>query len=64
MLQINNKFHKLIFIIITILFFDYLFSFFIKNKKFWHEMYPDKYWRIPSYIYHHDLKPNVEETET
>ena len=27
-------------------------------------MYPDKYWRIPSYIYHHDLKPNVEETET
>jgi len=64
MSQNNNRFYKLIFIIITFLFFDYLLSFFIKNKKFWHDMYPDKYWRIPSYIYHHDLKPNVEETET
>ena len=59
----NNKFFKFTIIIFIILLIDYLFSFFIKTKNFWTEVYPDKYWRIPSYHYHHDLRANVDVVE-
>jgi len=64
MLQINKKFNNVILILFIFLFFDYLFTFFIKRQNFWKKIYPDKYWRIPSYIYHHDLNANVEGLET
>ena len=59
----NNKFFKFTIIIFIILLIDYLFSFFLKTKNFWTEVYPDKYWRIPSYHYHHDLRANVDVVE-
>ena len=59
-----NRFYKFIVIFLVILLFDYFFSFFIKTKDFWNQIYPDKYWRIPSYAYHHDLKANVDVVES
>jgi lysophospholipase L1-like esterase len=59
-----NRFYKFVIIFFVILLFDYLFSFFIKTKDFWNQIYPDKYWRIPSYTYHHDLKANVDVVES
>ena len=59
-----NRFYKFIVIFFVILLFDYFFSFFIKTKDFWNQIYPDKYWRIPSYAYHHDLKANVDVVES
>ena len=59
-----NRFYKFVVIVFIILLSDYLFSFFIKNKNFWNQIYPDKYWRVPSYVYHHDLKANVDATES
>ena len=64
MFQANNRIYKFLTIFFLILIFDYLFSFFIKNQNFWKKIYPDKYWRIPSYVYHHDLKANVEAEES
>ena len=59
-----NRFYKFVVIFFVILLFDYFFSFFIKTKDFWNQIYPDKYWRIPSYAYHHDLKANVDVVES
>ena len=64
MLLKTNRFYKFVVIVFIILLFDYLFTFFIKNKNFWKQIYPDKYWRVPSYIYHHDLKANVDAVES
>ena len=53
-----------IFLIILIL--DFLMSnFFLKKTGFWeNEKWKNKYYRIKSDIYHHDLMPNIEAYET
>jgi hypothetical protein len=58
------RFLKFIIILLVILLLDYLFSFLLKMRDFWVQMYPNKYWRVPSQIYHHGLKPNVEVVES
>ena len=53
-----------IFLIILIL--DFLITnFFLKKTGFWeNEKWKNKYYRIKSDIYHHDLMPNIEAYET
>jgi hypothetical protein len=56
------------FFIITliILTFDFLISsFFLKKTDIWkNDQWQDKYYRVKSDIYHHDLMPNIEATES
>jgi lysophospholipase L1-like esterase len=59
-----NRFLKFVIILLIVLSLDYLVSFLLKTKSFWVQIYPNKYWRVPSQIYHHDLKANVEELES
>ena len=51
--------------IIYILIFDFLSSSLIfKNTSYWNVAnWEEKYWRIPSKIYHHDILPNVDKIE-
>ena len=60
-----RKLKKFSIIIFSILFFDYILSFFIfKNLNIWnYDKLVKHYWRIPSEIYHHDLKPNINIVE-
>ena len=55
------------FFIITliVLTIDFLISsFFFKKTDIWNDdHWQDKYYRIKSDIYHHDLMPNIEVTE-
>ena len=53
-----------IFLIILIL--DFLMTnFFLKKTGFWeNEKWKNKYYRIKSDVYHHDLMPNIEAYET
>jgi len=52
-------------IILFILILDLLISIiFLKNTTFWkNDNWEDKYWRIESNIYHHDLLPNIDVVE-
>ena len=51
--------------LIIFLFFDFLISnLILKNTNYWNIIeWNEKYWRIPSEIYHHGLLPNISEDE-
>ncbi len=53
-------------IFLIILIIDFLMTnFFLKKTGFWeNEKWKNKYYRIKSDIYHHDLMPNIEAYET
>lgn len=52
-------------VVLLVLSIDFLFSFFfLKETKFWrNDQWQNKYYRIKSDIYHHDLKPNIDVIE-
>ena len=52
-------------ILLIIFLLDFIFSALVfKKTAFWyHENLDNKYWRIPSDIYHHDLMPNINAFE-
>ena len=56
--------NKIIFIGIVII-TDILFSnFFFKKTSYWNNInWEDKYWRVPSKIYHHKILPNIDVIE-
>ena len=60
-LNILNKIKYIFFILI----FDFLISNLIfKNTPYWNVVnWEEKYWRIPSNIYHHDILPNIDKVE-
>ena len=56
---------KIILVIFTLLIVDFISSNLIfKKMGFWHyDKLINHYWRIPSKIYHHDLKANIDVVE-
>ena len=48
-----------------LLVFDFLISnIFLKNTSYWTiPEWEEKYWRIPSKIYHHAIMPNIDKVE-
>jgi len=51
--------------LIIFLFFDFIISnLILKKTNYWNIIeWNEKYWRIPSEIYHHGLLPNINEEE-
>ena len=55
---------KLIITLITIILLELISAVFLKNTHLWtNKDWEEKYWRIESKIYHHDLLPNVNVIE-
>ena len=56
-IKINNK---IIFIFLLLIFDLIISNLFLKNTTFWKvSEWENKYWRIQSEIYHHDILPNI-----
>ena len=60
---------RFFFYLIAILFFDFIFtSLIFKNTSYWDKIdnkyFSNKYWRIESNLFHHDLKKNINVKES
>ena len=56
--------NKLKYIIIFLLFDFIISSLFLKNTSYWKIIdWEDKYWRVPSKVYHHGILPNIDKYE-